>query len=72
MNNCIDCKHCKFHDFKVSPAGVMIITDYKCDNSKSKLYGTKMNSIQGPEGVTLDSREKNTCKQFESSKPKQK
>ena len=55
----------------VSPAGMMIITNYKCDNSKSDIYEWKMNSILGPEGKTIDSRENNSCEQFESSKQKQ-
>ena len=71
MNNCIDCKYCKFDNMNVSPGGMMIVTNYKCDNSKSKLYENKMNSIQGPKGKTLDSRENNNCKQFESSKSKE-
>ena len=68
MSKCIDCKHCKFDDMNVSPAGVMIITNYKCDNSKSKLYENKMNSITGSNRNTIDSRENNSCEQFESLK----
>ena len=69
MNNCIDCKHCKFDDLNVSPGGVMIVTNYKCDNSKSPIYKYKMNSITGPNGKTIDSRKNNKCEEFESSKP---
>ena len=46
----------------------MIITNYKCDNSKSDIYEWKMNSIMGPNGKTIDSRENNSCEQFESLK----
>ena len=68
MSKCIDCKHCKLEDMNVSPAGMMIITNYKCDNSKSDIYEWKMNSILGPEGKTIDSRENNSCEQFEPLK----
>ena len=68
MSKCIDCKHCKFDSTDISPAGVMIITNYKCDNSKSDIYEWKMNSIMGPNGKTIDSRENNSCEQFESLK----
>ena len=71
MNNCKNCKHCKFDDMDISPGGVMIVTNYKCDNPKSALYDAKMNSIQGPNGKTIDSRENCSCEQFESLKQKQ-
>jgi len=66
MSKCIDCKHCKFDSTNISPAGVMIITNYKCNNPKSHIYEYKMNSIIGPNGNTIDSRENNSCEQFES------
>ena len=71
MSKCIDCKHCKFDSTDISPAGVMIITNYKRNNTKSDIYKYKMNSIMGPNGNTIDSRENNSCEQFESLKQKQ-
>ena len=66
MNKCIDCKHCKFDGTNISPAGMMIVTNYKCDNPKSHIHEYKMSSIMGSNGNTIDSRENNSCEQFES------
>ncbi len=66
MSKCIDCKHCKFDGTNISPAGMMIVTNYKCDNPKSHIHEYKMSSIMGSNGNTIDSRENNSCEQFES------
>jgi hypothetical protein len=69
MKNCKNCKHCKViidNSKKISPGGMMMITNYRCTNSNSDSFGNKMNVITHTMTMTkIDSRENNSCDNFD-------
>lgn len=62
-NCCKNCGYCKFIETDNSPGGVMLITNFRCENPESSSHGRVMNSITA-HGKTLDSRENNSCDQW--------
>lgn len=66
-NNCSTCKHLFEMGTEVSPGGVLIITNYKCMNSDSKCYLSKMNAVNSTISKnSIDSRTLNSCNKYES------
>lgn len=64
-DKCITCNFCKYDNTGNSPAGLMMVTNYKCDNPESSQYNMIMNSIIS-NGSILDSRKKNGCDKHSS------